>query len=157
GETFVVPEAWIDEDTATVPGIDGQKMSKSYGNTLDIFGDEKEIKKMVMRIVTDSTPLEEPKDPEKCNVFALISLFLSPEEKKELADRYRAGGLGYGEVKKQLFARMWEYFAPYRKRREELAADPGYVRETMKKGADKARAIATETLHLVRERTGLIY
>jgi len=157
GETFVVPEPWIDETTAVVPGIDGQKMSKSYGNTLEIFGDEKELKKKIMRIVTDSTPLEAPKDPDKCNVFALISLFLDDKEKEELAQRYRAGGLGYGEVKKQLFARMWEYFEPYRRRRQELAADLDQVRDILKMGAEKARARAVETMDLVRRRVGLNY
>jgi tryptophanyl-tRNA synthetase len=157
GETFVVPEPWIDDHTAVVPGIDGQKMSKSYGNTLEIFAGEKQLKKKVMRIVTDSTPLDEPKDPDKCNVYALISLFMGDEEKKELAGRYRAGGLGYGEVKKMLFERMWEYFAPYRQRREELASDLGEVHRIMEMGAGKARAIAQETLTLVRERVGLDY
>lgn len=157
GETFILPEPWIDEHTAVIPGIDGQKMSKSYGNTLEIFADEKELRKKVMRIVTDSTPLEEPKDPDKCNVFALISLFLDDKEKEELAQRYRAGGLGYGEVKKMLFARMWEYFAPYRKRRQELADNLDYVRQVLKKGADKARAEAVKTLQLVRDRVGLNY
>ncbi|MCB2188515.1 MAG: tryptophan--tRNA ligase [Deltaproteobacteria bacterium] len=157
GDTFVVPEPWIAEDTATVPGLDGQKMSKSYGNTLEIFSSEKELKKKVMRIVTDSTPVEEPKDPEKCNVYNIISLFMSDEEKKELADRYRAGGLGYGTVKKDLFARMWEYFAPARARREKLAQDPGQVHEIMDRGAAKARAYAQETLELVRSRVGLNY
>ena len=157
GETFVVPEPWIAEETATIPGLDGQKMSKSYGNTLEIFGSEKELKKKVMRIVTDSTPMEEPKDPDKCNVFALISLFLDAKEKEELAQRYRAGGLGYGEVKKQLFARMWEYFAPYRERRAQMAADPQFVRQVLKKGAAKARALANQTLTLARDRVGLNY
>jgi len=157
GETFVVPEPWIDEHTAVVPGIDGQKMSKSYGNTLEIFGAEKELKKKIMSIVTDSTPMEEPKDPDKCNVFALISLFLSDGEKHELAERYRAGGLGYGQVKKDLFVRMWEYFAPYRARRAELAADLGQVRRIMQMGADKARAVAAPTLDQARRKVGLDY
>ncbi len=157
GETFVVPEPWIDEHTAVVPGIDGQKMSKSYGNTLEIFCPEKELKKKIMGIVTDSTPLEEPKDPDKCNVFALISLFLGDGEKRELADRYRAGGLGYGQVKKDLFSRMWEYFAPYRARRAELAADLGELRRIMRMGAGKARQIAAPTLEDVRRRVGLSY
>ena len=101
GDVFTVPEAWIDEDTATIPGLDGQKMSKSYGNTLEIFGKEKEIKKKVMRIVTDSTPVEEPpRIREKCNVYALLSLFLDEGEKKEWAARYQNGGMGYGEAKK---------------------------------------------------------
>jgi len=157
GETFTVPEPWIEEDTAVIPGIDGQKMSKSYGNTLEIFAPEKYLKKKVMKIVTDSTPVEDPKDPAKCNVFALISLFLDAQEKAALAERYRAGGMGYGEVKKELFARMWEYFAPYRAKREELAGNLDYVREIMAKGADKTRAVAVETLDLVRSRVGLNY
>ncbi|MCF8031623.1 MAG: tryptophan--tRNA ligase [Desulfarculaceae bacterium] len=157
GETFTVPEPWIEDDTAVIPGIDGQKMSKSYGNTLEIFAPEKYLKKKVMKIVTDSTPVEEPKDPDKCNVFALISLFLDSKEKAELAERYRAGGLGYGTVKKELFARMWEYFEPYRDKRAELAGNLDYVRQIMAKGADKTRAVAVETLDLVRDRVGLSY
>ncbi|MFH1033156.1 MAG: tryptophan--tRNA ligase [Pseudomonadota bacterium] len=157
GETFVVPEALIDEDTAVVPGIDGQKMSKSYGNTLEIFGEEKALKKKVMSIVTDSTPLEGPKDPDKCNVFALISLFLNEADKAELAGRYRAGGLGYGTVKKELFARMWEYFAPYRAKRAELAADLASVRQILRMGAEKARSVAAPTLEDVRRKVGLDY
>ncbi len=157
GETFTVPDAWIDDDTAVIPGLDGQKMSKSYDNTLEIFSPEKALKKKVMKIVTDSTPVEDPKDPDKCNVFALISLFMDEGEKAALAERYRAGGLGYGEVKKELFARMWEYFAPYRAKRADLAANLDYVREIMAKGAEKTRAVATETLDLVRERVGLNY
>lgn len=157
GETFTVPEPWIEEDTAVIPGIDGQKMSKSYDNTLEIFAPEKYLKKKVMKIVTDSTPVEDPKDPAKCNVFALVSLFMDAQEKAALAERYRAGGLGYGEVKKELFARMWEYFAPYRAKREELAGNLDYVRQVMAKGADKTRAVAVETLDLVRSRVGLNY
>ncbi len=157
GETFTVPEPWIDENTAVIPGLDGQKMSKSYGNTLEIFADEKSLKAKVMRIVTDSTPVEAPKDPDKCNLFALVSLFLSPEEKQALAARYRAGGVGYGEVKKELFGRMWEYFAPYRARRAALAADPDGVRKILAMGADKARAMALPTLRDVRAKVGLAY
>jgi len=157
GETFTVPEPWIEEDTAVIPGIDGQKMSKSYDNTLEIFAPEKYLKKKVMKIVTDSTPVEDPKDPAKCNVFALISLFMDEQEKAALAERYRAGGMGYGEVKKELFARMWEYFAPYRAKREDLANNLDYVRQVMAKGADKTRAVAVETLDLVRSRVGLNY
>lgn len=157
GETFVVPEPRIDDETATVPGLDGQKMSKSYGNTLDIFADEKDLRKRVMSIVTDSTPVEAPKDPDKCNVYKIISLFLSPAEREELAGRYRAGGLGYGTVKKDLFARMWEYFAPYRQKRAQLVADPGHVYDIMRKGAQKARSVASVTLADVRRRVGLNY
>lgn len=155
GDIFTIPEPWIDDDTATVPGIDGQKMSKSYDNTLEIFLPEKKLKKKVMRIVTDSTPVENPKDPDKCNVYQLISLFMDEYERKDLADRYRAGGLGYGEVKKDLFARMWEYFAPYREKRAQLEADPGMVHEIMAKGAAKSREVALQTIAKVRDAVGL--
>lgn len=157
GQTFVLPEAWIDDDTALLPGVDGQKMSKSYGNTLDIFADEKTLKKKIMGIVTDSTPVEAPKDPATCNLYTLISLFMDKQEKAELAGRYRAGGLGYGQVKKELLERMWTYFAPHRAKRAELAKDPGEIRRILAKGAEKARAVATPTLRLVREKTGLAY
>lgn len=157
GETFTVPEPWIDEETAVIPGIDGQKMSKSYGNTLEIFAPEKVTKKKVMSIVTDSTPVDDPKDPDKCNVFALISLFMDNGDREDLAARYRAGGLGYGEVKKDLFARMWEYFRPYREKRERLANDPAEVHRIMALGAEKARNAATPTLKDVRDRIGLNY
>ena len=157
GDTFVVPEPWIEEDTAVIPGVDGQKMSKSYGNTLEIFGAKKETRKRVMSIVTDSTPVEDPKDPEKCNVFALISLFMDQTELEELAGRYRAGGMGYGDVKKQLFERMWDYFTPYREKRAQLEDNLDYVHQVMQKGADKAREIAAPTLLDVRQKVGLNY
>jgi len=157
GEVFTLPEPWIDDDTATVPGIDGQKMSKSYDNTLEIFLPEKQLRKKIMSIVTDSTPVEAPKDPEKCNVYKLISLFMTATEREELAQRYRAGGLGYGQVKKELFERMWAYFAPYRDKRAALAADPEEVRRIMAQGAQKARALAMETIDKVRRAVGLNY
>ncbi|ADK85392.1 tryptophanyl-tRNA synthetase [Desulfarculus baarsii DSM 2075] len=157
GEVFTLPEPWIDDDTATVPGIDGQKMSKSYDNTLEIFLPEKQLRKKIMSIVTDSTPVEAPKDPEKCNVYKLISLFMTAAEREELAQRYRAGGLGYGQVKKELFERMWAYFAPYRDKRAALAADPEEVRRIMAQGAQKARALAMETIDKVRRAVGLNY
>jgi tryptophanyl-tRNA synthetase len=157
GETFVVPEAEIDEDVAIIPGTDGQKMSKSYGNTIDIFCNKKTLKKQVMGIVTDSTPVEAPKDPDNCNLFAVASLFLSEEEKKDLAQRYRAGGLGYGEVKKDLLERVWEFFAPYREERDALLEDHDRLNGILKKGADKARDVALKTIDEVRKRTGIRY
>jgi tryptophanyl-tRNA synthetase len=157
GETFVLPEAWIDEATAVLPGVDGQKMSKSYGNTLDIFASEKSLRKKIMTIVTDSAPVEAPKDPDKCNLYTLLSLFLNPAEKQDLANRYRQGGLGYSQVKQELFARMWEYFAPHRARRTQLAQDLDEIRRIMAKGAQKARQTAAPTLDLVRRRVGLVY
>ncbi len=157
GETFVVPEAEIDEDVAIIPGTDGQKMSKSYGNTIDIFCSKKTLKKQVMGIVTDSTPVEAPKDPERCNLFAVAALFLSEDEKKDLAQRYRAGGLGYGEVKKDLLERVWDFFAPYREERDALLADEDRLNGILQKGAEKARDVALKTIDDVRKRTGIRY
>ena len=157
GETFVVPEAEIDEDVAIIPGTDGQKMSKSYGNTIDIFCDKKTLKKQVMGIVTDSTPVEEPKDPDKCNLFAVAALFLSEDERKDLAQRYRAGGLMYGEVKKDLLERIWGFFSPYREKRDALLADQDRLRGILKQGADKVRDVADKTIKDVRKKTGLRY
>ncbi len=157
GETFVLPEPMISEEIAVVPGIDGQKMSKSYGNTIDIFEDEKSLKKKVMRIKTDSTPVEAPKDPDNCNLFALYKLFAEKEKTDALRQRYLEGGLGYGEVKKELFGLMYEYFSPYRKKREELARERASVREILKRGAEKTRAVAVKTLNEVKRKTGLYY
>ncbi len=123
GKTFVVPEAEIDESLAVIPGVDGQKMSKSYGNTIDIFAEKSVLKRRVMSIVTDSTSVEEPKDPDRCNVFALYKLFASPDAVSTLEERYRSGGLGYGEVKKELVELIWDYFAPYREKRNELISN----------------------------------
>ncbi|MFC1812776.1 tryptophan--tRNA ligase [Thermodesulfobacteriota bacterium] len=157
GETFVIPEAEINPDLPTVVGIDGRKMSKSYNNTIEIFADEKNLKKKIGGIVTDSTPVDAPKDPNKCNLFAVISLFMDETEKTELSDHYRAGGLKYSEVKKNLFARMYEYFGEARQKRRELERNPDYVREVLRTGAEKARIKALPTLHIVRERVGLVY
>jgi len=157
GETFVLPEPMISDDIAVIPGIDGQKMSKSYGNTINIFEDEGSLKKKVMKIKTDSTPVEDPKDPDTCNLFALYRLFADEEKIGVLRDRYIKGGVGYGEVKKELLALIQDYFAPFRKRRAELEKDRGAVADILKKGAEKTRAVATVTLDLVRERTGLRY
>ncbi len=157
GDTFVLPEPLIAEDIAVIPGIDGQKMSKSYGNTINIFEEEKELKKKVMRIVTDSTPVEEPKNPDTCNVFALYRLFASPDKVENLRDRYLGGGTGYGEAKKELLGLIWEYFRPFREKRAELARDPGEVKSILAGGAVKTRAVAAETLETVRKRAGISY
>lgn len=157
GETFVVPEAEIDEGLAVIPGTDGQKMSKSYGNAIEIFCDKKTLKRQVMGIVTDSAPVEAPKDPDKCSLFAISSLFLSDDEKVDLAQRYRAGGLKYADVKKDLVERIWTYFSPYRTLREELLADPDRLRKIMVQGADKARQVGDRTMQEVRRRTGIRY
>ena len=155
GETFRIPEPSILSHVAVVPGLDGQKMSKSYGNTLEIFGDPRETRARVMRIVTDSRGLEEPKDPASCNVFALWRLFAGDDEIAGMEARYRAGGLGYGTVKKELWERMQAYFEPMRRRREALAADPGAVEAVLRRGAERARAVARETLRRARAAVGL--
>lgn len=154
GEVFPLPDFRLDK-TPKVPGTDGQKMSKSYGNTIDIFAEGKALKKQVMGIVTDSTSVEAPKDPAKCNVFQLYALFASPEELNALAERYRAGGLGYGTVKTMLLEKIDAYFGPARERRKELAAHPDRVEAALRQGAAKARAEAIRTMTLVREAVGL--
>lgn len=155
GETFTIPEPSIREAVAVVPGVDGQKMSKSYNNHIEIFGDPKETRSRIMRVVTDSTPLEQPKDPEKCNVFALYRLVASESETRDMADRYRKGGFGYGDAKKALFDRMWAYFEPFRQKREALSRDPGFVESVLKRGAERARAEAARTLACARRAMGL--
>jgi tryptophanyl-tRNA synthetase len=151
---FPIPRERLDKESK-VPGIDGQKMSKSYGNTIEIFAEGKPLRKTVMSIVTDSTPVEAPKDPEHCNVFALYSLFATADEKSALAARYQAGGLGYGEVKGMLLQKIDEYFGPARQKRKELAAKPQEVEEVLRFGALRARAEAQQTMALVRQAVGM--
>ncbi len=155
GELFKLPEPAIREDVATVPGLDGQKMSKSYGNTIDIFMEQKALRKRIMGIVTDSTPLEAPKDPEGSTVVELYRLFATPGEVERMKADHRAGGIGYGEFKQRLFEALWDYFAPMRARREELRKDPGQVDEILRLGAGRARAIAVATMDRVRDAVGL--
>lgn len=157
GETFVIPEAEINPNIPTVLGLDGRKMSKSYDNTIEIFTAEDSLRKKIAAIVTDSTPVADPKDPDKCNLFAIISLFLSEAEKTDLAERYQRGGLKYNEVKNELFGRIWEFFGSAREKREQLEQAPDHVREILKAGAEKARAKALPTLELAKERVGLGY
>jgi tryptophanyl-tRNA synthetase len=154
GEVFPVPNFRLDRGSK-VPGTDGQKMSKSYGNTIEIFAEGKPLQKAVMGIVTDSTSVADPKDPGKCTVFALYSLFASEEEKGALAARYRAGGMGYGEAKKLLLDKINGYFAPARERRRQLAANPDHVEGVLAGGARRARAEAQQTMALVREAVGM--
>ncbi len=157
GDTFVLPEPVINANLATVPGLDGQKMSKSYGNTIDIFQTAKELKKAVMAIQTDSTPVEEPKDPERCNLFNIFKLFAPPDRLAEVRGLYLNGGAAYGRIKLELVDLLWEFFAPARARREQLTADLGYVREVLRQGGIRAREKAIATLELARERVGLRY
>jgi tryptophanyl-tRNA synthetase len=156
GEVLTIPEAMIRDEVAIVPGLDGRKMSKSYDNTIPLFGAEKPIwKKKFGRIVTDSTPMEDPKEPDNCNVFKIFSLFGNEEEKAELAAKYRGGNFGYGHAKKAAFDAYREYFRPYRERREELLADPAHVDAVLADGAARAREIAQANMARIKEAVGL--
>jgi tryptophanyl-tRNA synthetase len=155
GQIFKLPEPRIQAATETVPGIDGQKMSKSYGNNIDIFGDEKEMRKRVMSIVTDSTPVEGPKDPSTSTIFKLYSLVASKNEIAAMREQFVKGGTGYGDFKKQLFEKLWEYFAPMRKRREDILKDKSYIDDVLARGAKRANGIADQVMRRVREAVGL--
>ena len=155
GEVFTIPEPQIVEEIAVIPGLDGQKMSKSYGNTVEIFGAENAIRKKIMSIVTDPTPVEAPKDPDKSTIFSLYRLFAEPAQAAAMAGKFRAGGYGYGEAKKELFGVIWEYFRPFRTRREALVNDLAFVEEIRKRGAEKARAVAAATIGKVRRLVGV--
>ncbi len=155
GEILTIPSEHIPKSVAVVPGIDGRKMSKSYDNIIGIFEPEKVVKKKVMRIVTDSTPVEDPKDPEKCNIFALLKLVAGDDELAEWKEKYIAGGTGYGDVKKRLAELLCEYFRPYREKREELEDNLDFVEQVLKTGAEKASRVARKTLDKVRHAVGL--
>jgi tryptophanyl-tRNA synthetase len=155
GQIFKLPEARINPETEVVPGLDGQKMSKSYGNNIDIFGDEKETRKRVMSIVTDSTPVEAPKDPAKSTIFQLYSLFASKAEIESMRERFEKGGTGYGDFKKELFEKLWEYFSPTRKRREQILADKLYIDNVLVRGAKRANEVADDVMTRVRAAVGL--
>lgn len=156
GEAFTIPEPEITEEIAVIPGIDGQKMSKSYGNTIEIFGPEKSIRKKIMSIVTDPTPVEAVKDPDKSVIFSIYKLFANDEQTRDMADKFRAGGYGYGSAKKELFEVLWNYFRPFREKREELERNPDYIEQVRREGALKAREVASSTLGRVRELVGIL-
>lgn len=155
GDVFVLPKAFVVKDTAKVPGLDGGKMSKSYGNAVDVFEDLKSQRKKIMAIVTDSRPIEEPKNPEGDHLFELYSLFASAEQTKTLAETYQRGGFGYGSVKKELVVLAESYFAEARAKREELAAQPEKIREILAEGAARARKKAAEVLQRAQYACGL--
>ncbi len=156
GETFVVPDSEIREDVAVIPGLDGQKMSKSYGNTIDIFGDEKILRKKIMGIIMDSRTPQEPKPDADKNVAVQLLRLLAPKETAaDFESRLRAGGLGYGDLKKALFEHYWNYFSTYRARRAELAANLDHVEKVLKDGAARARATASVVLKRARRASGL--
>lgn len=157
GETFVIPEPAISQETALVPGLDGQKMSKSYGNTIPIFLDGKPMKKKIMSIATDATPVDDPKDPDKCNLYNIFKLFASAERLQEVRDLYINGGAAYGYLKLELLDLVTDHFATARQKKAEYLADPASLRVILKDGAEKAREKATLTLDLVRDKVGLKY
>lgn len=157
GETFVVPEPAISQETAIVPGLDGQKMSKSYGNTIPIFLEGKQLKKRIMAIETDATPVEDPKNPDTCNLYNIFKLFASPERLAEVRRLYLEGGAAYGYIKLELLDLISDRFADARKKKADLLADPGAIRDILHRGAVKAREKAAVTLDLVRDRVGLKY
>ena len=157
GETFVIPEPAIEESVATVPGIDGQKMSKSYGNTIPIFLEGKQLKKGVMAIQTDSTPVEEPKDPDACNLYNIFKLFAPVDRLAEVRKLYVEGGAAYGYIKQELVDLIEDYFKDAREKRAELLQDKESLKKILAQGAHKAREKAAPTLDLVRKRVGLKY
>ena len=154
GETFILPESKISESVMTIPGTDGRKMSKSYGNVIDLFLPKKELKKQIMGIQTDSTPLEDPKDPEICNVFSIYKVLALPAQVEELAANYRGGNFGYGHAKTALFELILEEFAEAREKFDHYKAHPEEVAAALKMGAEKARPVAQETLSRVRGKLG---
>ena len=155
GQTFVIPEPRIREEGAAVPGLDGQKMSKSYDNTIPIFDAEKPMRKKIMGIVTDSSPVEAPKDPSVSTIVALYRLFAGEADVEKMEADFRAGGVGYGDFKKRLFDALWEYFRPMREKRAALAADPTHVDGVLASGAARAHAVASATMERVRRAVGL--
>ncbi len=157
GETFKLPEPYIPENTGYVIGTDGEhKMSKSYGNVIEIFADEATLKSQIMGIKTDSTPLEAPKDPYKDAVYKLYSYLADPKEQEAMAKKYKAGGFGHSEAKKIFFEKILEYFGPARKKRFELQKNLGYVEKVLQEGSKKAKKAAEETMQKVRGKTGLL-
>ena len=154
GDTFVLPESKISESVMTIPGTDGRKMSKSYGNVVDVFLPKKQLKKQIMGIQTDSTPLEDPKDPNTCNVFALYKLLATDEQSKQLAEKYRGGNFGYGHAKTTLLELILEEFGSAREKFDHYIENPEEVFSALKMGAEKARPVAQATLNRVRNKLG---
>ena len=154
-DTLVVPEPFIREEVATVPGLDGRKMSKSYDNSIEIFLPPKQLRKRIMKIVTGTHSMEEPKDPETCNVYQLFRLLASKEQTADLAGRYKAGGLGYGHAKQELFELYESIMAPHRERYDDLMANRDAIDEVLASGRERARTIANRVLDRIRPRAGL--
>jgi tryptophanyl-tRNA synthetase len=155
GPTLKLPEPSIRDDAAVVPGLDGEKMSKSYGNAIGIFEGELAMRKKIMSVKTDSTPVEAPKAVENSTILALYKLVAAPADYAQMESDFRAGGVGYGDFKKRLFSALWEYFAPMRERRDEILDDPGYVEKVLRDGRERANQVAEEVISRVRSATGL--
>jgi len=155
GDIFTLPEASIQETVAVVPGIDGQKMSKSYDNHILLFDGKKATKKRIMKIITDSKELDDPKDPDTCNVYNIYKLFAGEEKVSEMAENLRKGGYGYGHAKTQLFEDLWEYLESFREKREALEQDLDYVEDVLAEGAKRARAVADKTFDAAKAAVGL--
>ncbi|MBI4235258.1 tryptophan--tRNA ligase [Candidatus Peregrinibacteria bacterium] len=155
-KVFKIPDPYIPKEVAIVPGTDGQKMSKSYGNTIDIFADEADLKKQVMSIVTSSVPLQYPKDPNSCNVFNLYKLFANPEELKKMENNYIKGGFGYGDAKKALLAKILEYFKEAREKYLKLKNQKAFIYEVLSEGGKKAKKVASATLNEAKKKIGYI-
>ncbi len=157
GNVFTIPEPDILEEVAVVPGIDGRKMSKSYKNAIYIFSEEKDLKKQVMSIITDSKGIHEPKDPDQSILYKIYSLFLNEEQRQELRERFLVPGTGYGQIKQELYITILEFFKKERERRKDLEKQKDYVKQVLEEGAKKAKTIAQEVLEIVRKKTGLVY
>lgn len=155
GETFKLPEPMIRDESAIVPGLDGEKMSKSYNNTIELFLPESTLRKKIMGLKTDSTPVEAPKPVENSTILALYKLVASPEDYQTMVNEFQAGGKGYGDFKKRLFEAIWDYFAPMRARREEIEKDPARIDEILRKGAARARDVAVPVMERVRKACGM--
>lgn len=155
GEVLTIPEPYIKDEVAVVPGRDGRKMSKSYGNTIELFASDKEVRNQIYSIVTDSATVAEPKDPERSNLYAILKLFCDAQEQAAWAERFRAGGLGYGEVKKAILEKFMDRFAAARRRRAELANETDYVQAVLRRGVERARAVGAPLVRQVRDAVGL--
>jgi tryptophanyl-tRNA synthetase len=155
GDVLTIPEPYIPDEVAVVPGRDARKMSKSYSNTIELFASESDVRRQIMTVATDSASVAEPKDPERNTLYALLKLFCPPEELAEWGDRFRQGGLSYREVKEALFEKFLRLFGPARQRREDLERQPEYVKKVLREGVEKARAIAQPLVKQVREAVGI--
>jgi tryptophanyl-tRNA synthetase len=155
GDVLTLPEPYIKQEVAVVPGRDGRKMSKSYNNTIELFAAEPEVRRQIMSIVTDSAAVADPKDPERSLVYSILKLFTTPEMQAEWADRFRRGGLGYGEVKKAIFESFMEKFGPARRKRQELEQQPDYIEAVLRRGAEQARQVGLPLMRQVRDAVGI--